>query len=521
MTEKLKRMRKLLLTSALAIFALFTYAQFTTEDIVYYVGDGPDTAYLVIDFLDGTEDSCYAWGYLFDDAVDVTGGDMLAAISDDEEMLNAVIAGVYLSDIYYNNHAGVMGEPGYWNTWSRTEATEWESNGGLPTLLENGDWFGCSYIEIGPAIAPADPLPAYESSKYKSDMIQFWIGEGPDSAVFVVDFVTSEFGEAMSYAWGYAFDGPTDGATMLNDISEADVNLSVNAEAFLNDILFNGLEGLAGDPYYWGTWSGTNLTDWTMNAGLGTVVNDGDWFGCSYAAWPPRRPFYPISAIDSAAFPIYDVEFIDGIGTNEVVVVIDFNEWLPGKSYVYGYHFDTETITAEEVLLGLQESGIYGLTFDLGGGFLNSIENELTVDLGIGGAPNYWSTWSASNTGGWELNSGIGEEMSDGDWFACSYTAWAPATPPSLPQNGVFTFGLNEGKISNLSIYPNPSRGAFQIVVEEDVNITLVNMQGKRLLFDQLKEGTHQMNLTTLVPGTYLLIVQNDDLYQSEVIIID
>ena len=83
-------MRKLILTGALALSAFFSSAQFTSDDVVYFVGEGPDTAYLEIDFLDGTEDSAYVWGFLFDDALDVSGGDILAAIAADEEKLDVI-----------------------------------------------------------------------------------------------------------------------------------------------------------------------------------------------------------------------------------------------------------------------------------------------------------------------------------------------------------------------------------------------------------------------------------------------
>lgn len=513
-------MRKLILTGALALSAFFSSAQFTSDNVVYFVGEGPDTAYLEIDFLDGTEDSAYVWGFLFDDALDVSGGDILAAIAADEEKLDVIIEGGFLNEIHYNNHAGLGGDPDFWGTWSKTEETEWVLNGGLATLVEHGDWFGCSYTDFDPEIAPGDPLAAYESARYHDGLVQFWVGEGSDSAVFVIDFVESESGQAMTYAWGYAFDVTTDGATMLADIASADVNLTINAEAFLNDILFNDLQGLAGDPHYWATWSGTNLSDWTMNAGLLTTIVDGDWFGCSYASWPPRRPFYPISALDSVAFTHFDTEFVIGSGSKEVVIVIDYNEWLPGHSYAYGYLFEGETITAEEVLEALQDDGIYGLTFDLMGGFLNSVECEITADIGLGGAPNYWSTWSADNVGGWVLNSGISEELHNGDWFACSYTSWGAATPPSLPMNGPYAFGFEEVIQDELTVYPNPSNGEFQIDLEQDATVTISDVQGNVVTKNRFVAGVQSMQLTNLAKGTYLLSVETNERMQSRLILI-
>lgn len=513
-------MRKLLLFGALALNALMGRTQFTGSDVVYYVGEGPDTAYLVIDFLDDTPDSSYAWGYLFDATEDKTGGDMLAAMDADEPTLNVVTGGGFLNEIHYNAHSGVGGDPDFWGTWSKTEETEWESNEGLGTVLANGDYFGCSYMDFDPVIEPGEPLPAYASTKYSDSDVAFWVGEGADSAVFVIDFISDVYGEAVSYAWGYAFDGPVEASEMLTDIDEADVNLSIDAGAFLNDILFNDKAGLAGDPYYWGTWSGTNLSDWVMNAGISTEINDGDWFGCSYGAWPSRRPYYPISAIDSTDFLFDEVDFLISDGENKVVLVIDFNEWLPGESYAYGYGFDGESITAAEVMEALELSGVYGLHFDLTGGFLNAIENDVTGEEGIGGMPNYWGTWSASNVGGWEMNTGIGEELTDGDWFGCSYTSWSPATPPSLPENGFLFSGLEEDQKEFISVFPNPTAGQVQLTMEFDATIRMIDFQGRICLEENLNAGTNTIDLTAFTAGIYLIEATSGGVtYQQKLVI--
>jgi hypothetical protein len=500
-------MRKIILTGALLLTTVLGKAQFTQNDVIYYVGAGPDTAIIVIDFLDGTEDSSYAWGFVFDAADMVTGGDALAALDLDEAQLSISTGGGFLNDIAYNAHSGIGGDPNYWGTWSRTEFTDWEMNAGLPEILENGEWFGCSYTDFDPAIVPGEPLPAYESDFYTTDQVSFWVGEGANSAIFVVDFVTDAAGEAISYAWGYRFDGTTDGAEMLAAIDAADVNLSINADGFLNDIFFNDLKGLAGDPNYWATWSGTNLSNWTMNAGLSTEVNDGDWFGCSYAEWTPRRPFYPISAIDSAAF--YPVLSFFGTGPNTVYLVLDFNEWATGSSYAFGYNFEGVSITAEEVMTELALVDELGLSFNLSGGYLNDAAFDVTSELGIGGAPYYWSTWSATNVGGWELNEGISREMENGEWFAGSYTSWSPATPPSLPE-GYVLFNVDGNELTKLSIYPNPANDFVSIKLDESNEILVVDLQGKKVLRQVGQIGVNTLDLSTLSRGTYFIELEQE-----------
>mgnify|MGYP000374095237 CR=1 FL=1 len=161
----------------------------------------------------------------------------------------------------------------------------------------------------------------------------------------------------------------------------------------------------------------------------------------------------------------------------------------------------------------LQDDGIYGLTFDLMGGFLNSVECEITGDIGLGGAPNYWSTWSADNVGGWVLNSGISEELHNGDWFACSYTSWGAATPPSLPMNGPYAFGFEEVIQDELTVYPNPSNGEFSIKTK--TNLSMVNIYSQTGALVKVFEVTDdssevEVKISGLQSGIYFLELQNN-----------
>ena len=120
--------------------------------------------------------------------------------------------------------------------------------------------------------------------------IAFWVGTGSNQAMLVLDFNDSSATEC--YAWGYRFDGTKTGEEMLNDIAAADTALTVDiAGGFLNSISYNGQIGMPGTPDYWMTFSGTSLSDWTMNMGVSTELANNDWFGCSYTGvdslWNP------------------------------------------------------------------------------------------------------------------------------------------------------------------------------------------------------------------------------------------
>ena len=508
-------MKKILLFSALCFSAVSAKTQFYQDDLIYYVGSGPDTAVLVIDFLDGTEDSSYAWGYLFDASATVTAADMLADIDASEPTLSIAMGG-FLNDITYNAHAGIGGSPNFWGTWSATESTAWISNAGISEVLANGSWFGCSYTDFSPAIEPGEPIAAYQSTKFSADNVLFWTGTGTDSAVLVIDFVTDVYAEAVSYAWGYLFNGPTDGETMLNAIDAADVNLDIDMSGgFLNDILFNGMAGLVGSPDYWATWSGTNLSDWTMNFGISTAVNDGDWFGCSYEPWPPRRPFNPIPALDSAAFIMSDVTYWVGNGSDSAIVVIDFNETAPGESFAFGYAF-SGTTTAAQALQDLADVNP-DLSVNMGGGFLNDI--LYGSYSGIGGSPYYWGTWSATNVGGWEMNAGITEVLSDGDWFGCSYTAWSPATPPGMPVSALDVTGLAEHIDPVLDVYPNPTNGMLYVTLEKESRILVTAINGKNVLDFYSGDAIVKLDLSGFETGVYFVVAISEGIVSSQKII--
>lgn len=293
--NKPKRMKHIVRT--LSAFALLATAPamaqtFTIADVVYWVGTGTDSSVLVMDFQDDTEDKSYAWGYLHNGGA--TAEDMLQAIAAADTNLTADIPGGFLNSATYNGHAGIGGSPNYWSTWSGTGLDDMYMNSGLAEVLSNGSWFGCSYTDWNPALPPGMPWAAFEPFRFTMDDVVFWTGTGAHAAVLVVDFLEAD-GAASSYAWGYRFDGTTTGEAMLNAVAAADPSFDMAASGgFLNDIIYGELAGMAGAPNYWGTWSATNLGNWSMNSGIGTEVADGGFFGCTYTDFNPAlRPGYP------------------------------------------------------------------------------------------------------------------------------------------------------------------------------------------------------------------------------------
>jgi hypothetical protein len=134
---------------------------------------------------------------------------------------------------------------------------------------------------------------------------------------------------------------------------------------------------------------------------------------------------------------------------------------------------------------------------------------DVMSELGIGGAPYYWSTWSATNVGGWELNEGISHEMVDGEWFAGSYTSWSPATPPSLPE-GYVLFNVDGNELPKLSIYPNPANDFVSIELDKSSDILVVDLQGKQVLRQVGQIGVNTLDLSTVSNGTYFIELEKE-----------
>ena len=279
--------------SALALLATapMQAQTFTIDDVAYWVGTGTDSSVLVMDFQDGSADASYAWGFLHDGTA--TAEDMVNAIADADPNLTADIPGGFLSSATYNTHAGIGGSPDYWSTWSGTGMGDMAMNMGLAEPLANGSWFGCSYTDFDPALAPTGPWAAFDPFHFTMEDVVFWTGSGAHAAVLVVDFLGGN--GSSSYAWGYRFDGTTDGEAMLNAVAAADPAFdALIGGGFLSDLTYGDLAGIGGAPNYWGTWSATNLGNWSMNSGVGTEVADGGFFGCSYTDFNPAlRPQYP------------------------------------------------------------------------------------------------------------------------------------------------------------------------------------------------------------------------------------
>lgn len=231
--------------------------------------------------------------------------------------------------------------------------------------------------------------------------VQYWVGEGANRSVLVIDFNDST--EHPSLAWGYKWDGQANATQMLNAINESDPRLNIEASSgFLDNITFSDMSGLVinsgmgGDPDYWSTWSSnTNFTVWAMNSGVGSNLINGEAFGFSYGFSPqPTEPDTPIAVLpinnNSAPVANQDLYYLKaGLNQNLHVTFNDTDDQIINNRY-------TLTITSNPVhgiaSVGLNNCIIYNtnnnqacydsLTYTLTDS-LGAVSNQASVFLNL------------------------------------------------------------------------------------------------------------------------------------------
>lgn len=175
------------------------HADFSFNDVEYWIGSGSNEAAFVVDWNDGIEAQSLAWGYRWDGTA--TGEDMLIEIVTTDPELYAKIStpggyGVALYGLGYDvDHDGfslsdgtvftdglAVSEPsdgtsavdpndhyaegwysaGYWSYWLSDDGVEWSFSGtGMSgRALTDGVWDGWSWAPSFDSTAPSEPVAA-------------------------------------------------------------------------------------------------------------------------------------------------------------------------------------------------------------------------------------------------------------------------------------------------------------------------------------------------------------------------
>ena len=256
-------------------------ATISTADLIYWVGEGNNELTFVVNWAD----TALAWGYRF-----ATDSVTLATVMDDIAAADprfSYSGEGMVNDINFVEHGVTLGiTPGNW--WSHllngnTSAglSQWMHNGDfsrwadpaagvLVDSIYHSDWNWWEYIYAYPQTIHPVSNPAPTDATISAEEIRYWVGEGDNNLIFVVNWPDS------ALAWGYRFnDNSIDLQSVMDDLAEADSRLEfVNGDWGIDDILFieNG-DTLRKAEYSW--WEHT--VNGAMSAGVYQQMNDGDF----------------------------------------------------------------------------------------------------------------------------------------------------------------------------------------------------------------------------------------------------
>ena len=139
-------------------------------------------------------------------------------------------------------------------------------------------------------------------------------------------------------------------------------------------------------------------------------------------------------------------------------------------------------------------------------GFLNNI--TYGTHAGIGGAPNYWSTWDGPNLAGMVSNLGLSTEVGNGAWFGCSYTDFNPALPPTEPVAASAATGIREANTAHIQIYPQPATDVLHVSTSPGQQpVAIYDLAGNRVFQGRTSGTVTGINVRPLCAGAFVLWV--------------
>jgi len=362
--------------------------------------------------------------------------------------------------------------------------------------------------------------------------ILWWVGEGENEVVFIVNWAEPD----TALAWGYRFSGESVTVeTMMDEIAEKDYRFSYDgANNWLDDIYFNdGVLDLSLSGMWW-----MYIVNGEM-AQLGyaeqTVVN-GDYVkwgdeSCGnlidpamyvYVWETPVTPVYPLA--EEAKIEFSEILYWIGEGENEVVLAVNWND--PNKCFAWGYRFSEDAVTVETVMDAIAEADAR-FSYDGDNGWLNDIKYvDEEYELGLAGM---YFMYNVNGMGAWlgytEQTVVNGDFIKWGDESCGTEIAqWTYVWTQTVEPVSVYD-AVNENVVNTLSIYPNPAVNETYVTIENaGLNEVMVyDIQG-RLISNQsvmANEGEQMLLSTeTLTSGVYFVTVRNESAVRTAKLVV-
>ena len=144
--------------------------------------------------------------------------------------------------------------------------------------------------------------------------------------------------------------------------------------------------------------------------------------------------FYGALCVQSnAQLDLSDLDFYVGSGTDTTMMVIDFKDASFDSSYAWGYIYSGSK-TGEDMIYDINLADI-NLDVNIDTASFGNYVQDITYGIheGIGGQPDYWSSWDGSSMDSLVSNLGIATPLIPGGVFGFSYTDFNPAIEPGTP----------------------------------------------------------------------------------------
>lgn len=318
-------------------------ATIDAADILYWVGTGSNEIIMAINWA--APDTCLAWGVRFDGAY-ITNAQALDSMAVYDPRFSYSGIGM-LDELFFITDSN--------DTLRLTDASYWSNNvngnqsAGINAQLHDGDFskwgdiavgIGYDFMDLGGVlypmgmawVTPVVPVPAPQGDEpvdatISADNVIYWVGNGENEVVFVVNFCTPE---AEALAWGVRFSGES---AIVSDIFHTielyDDRFDVEGTSFVTNITFaDGIHDNYTTSMYWmynvNGITAANYAD-QQEVHHGDVIKFGD-AACGIITDPVMYTYIWTTPIAPVELPALSTEVFDGIVGSEGCQAIKYDD---------------------------------------------------------------------------------------------------------------------------------------------------------------------------------------------------